>query len=168
MDMTLWDAEQQQHRGSAHGLRLPRSPWLPSACLGGKPTLCGLLWFTAGEMLLLEGYHHSSLKLEAEQATGWIEGGWRVGLNSEIQMNYVQPQGENFAALTGASFFPFLLTLLEIATFGIPGYYKNCSTAFMGRGFPRSTGRGLKGRAGNGRDELEELISSQAVQTLHS
>lgn len=80
MDTTLWDAEKQQQRGgSAHGLGLPRSPWLPIPYLGGKPILCGLLWFTAGEALLLEGYPRSSFKLEAEQATGWIEGGWRVG-----------------------------------------------------------------------------------------
>lgn len=33
---------------------------------------------------------------------------------------------------------------------------------------PRSSGGGLKGRAGNPRNELEKLISSQAVQTLRS
>lgn len=51
----------------------PQAPLVPSSYLGGKPILWGLLWLTA-EVLLLEGYHHPSLKLEAEQATGWIEG----------------------------------------------------------------------------------------------
>lgn len=114
---------------------------------------------------------HLNWKLNKPQAGLKVAG--ELG-TSEIRINCGHPQGVNspqglnFAAPTGASFLPFLLTLLEMATFGIPGYCNNCSTAFMGKGLPRSAGRGLKGRAGNGRDELEELISSQAVQTRHS
>lgn len=146
--------------GSVHGLGFPRSLWLPCPYLGGKPILCGLLCFC------LRGITIPLLNWKLNK----LQAGWKVdgGLGtSEIQMNCGQPQGLNFAAPTGAPFPPpFLLKFSW--KFGIPGYNNNCSTAFMGKGLPRSTGRGLKGRAGNVRDELEELISSQAVQTLHS
>lgn len=78
MDMTLWDAEQQQQGGISTWPWVPQVPVASQSYPGGKPILCGLLGFTA-EVFLLEGYHHSPFKLEAEQATGWMESGWRVG-----------------------------------------------------------------------------------------
>lgn len=120
----------------------PWAPLVPSPYLGGKPILCALLWLAA-EVLLLEGYHHSTFILEAQQATGWIEGCWRVGNFRNSDELWAAPRGE-FCSTHGSVFSPFLLTLLEIATFGILGYYNNCSTAFTGKGLPGSTGRGLK------------------------
>lgn len=40
------------------------------------------------------------------------------------------PRGD-FCSAHGTSFLPVLLTVLEIAAFGGPGHYNNCSAAFM-------------------------------------
>lgn len=106
MDMTLWDAEQQHQGGISSGLGLPRSPWIPSPCLGGKPTLCGLLWFSAGEAWLPEGHHHSSFKLEAEQATAWIEGAWEAGNFRNSDELRAAPRNE-FYSTYGSCLFAF-------------------------------------------------------------
>lgn len=110
MDMTLWDAEQQQQGGSAHGLGLSRPPWLPSPYLGGKPIHVDCCGSQQEECCCLRGITIPLLNWELNKLQAGLKAVGVLG-TSEIEMNCGQPQGVNFAAPMGASFFPFFIDI---------------------------------------------------------
>lgn len=99
MDMTLWDAEQQQQGG------ISAWPWVPQIPVASLPISWRKTHPVWVVVFLLEGYHHSSFKLEAEQATGWMEGGWRVGNFRNSDELWAAPRAE-FCSTHRSTFLP--------------------------------------------------------------
>lgn len=94
-------------------------------------------------MLLLEGYHHSSLKLEAEQATGWIEAGWRFGNFRNSDELCAAPRGE-FCSTHGSIFFPFFIDIAGNSNIRDPWILQELLHCLYGQRFSKEHRQGAK------------------------
>lgn len=107
--------------------------------------------------------------LAGSKAAGYLGALAEVQINLGLGAFMGSPRGEFYSAVGPVFCLSFKFIVRKSSVWGQSGITitappLSCAQPLL----PRSAGRGLRARAGNCRNELEELIFSQTVHSLHS